>query len=72
MTMSVAKRNRRHSSHLRSIDVIINALEVELAYIDDEMELHIRTYFKALPDKPGTIKDIGSITNYSRMTGRGS
>ena len=65
ITMLVAERNRRHPSHpqsLRSIDVIIKALEAELAYIDDEMDQHIRIHFKELADRLGTIKGIGSIT----------
>lgn len=49
ITMLVAERNRLHSAHpqsRKSINIIIKALEDELARIDKDMNTHIRNHFK--------------------------
>ncbi|PHM73652.1 IS110 family transposase [Xenorhabdus cabanillasii] len=65
ITMLVAERNRLHPAHpqsRKSINIIISALEVELERIDENMNKHIQTYFKALADRLSAIKDVGAMT----------
>lgn len=54
ITMMVAERNRLHLAHpqsRKSINIIIKALEDELARIDTDMNNHIRNHFKDLPSE---------------------
>lgn len=65
VTMWVAERNRLHPSHSQSresIDIIINALEDEIARVDENMNNHIRTYFKELAERLSSIKGVGPMT----------
>ncbi|WP_038266228.1 IS110 family transposase, partial [Xenorhabdus cabanillasii] len=65
ITMLVAERNRLHPAHpqsRKSINIIISALEAELARIDENMNKHIQTYFKALADRLSAIKGVGAMT----------
>jgi transposase len=50
--MLVAERNRRYPSHpqiRKSIDNIIDALESELARINDEMKQHVKVFSWSRP-----------------------
>jgi len=65
ITMLVAERNRWHPSHpqsRKSIDIIIKALDDELARIDADMNDHIRNHFKELAERLGSIKGVGTVT----------
>lgn len=65
ITMLVAERNRLHPSHpqsRKSINTIIKSLENELARIDEDMNNHIRSHFKELSERLGSIKGVGTIT----------
>ena len=49
ITMLVAERNRLHPAHpqsRKSINIIIQTLENELARIDEDMNRHIQSHFK--------------------------
>ena len=55
IAMLVAERNRLHPVHpqsRKSINIIIKALEDELARIDEEMNSHIRNHFKEQAEPP--------------------
>lgn len=63
--MLVAERNRLYPAHpqsRKSINIIIKALEDELARIDEDMNNHIRNHFKELSDWLSNIKGIGTMT----------
>lgn len=63
--MWVTERNRLHPSHpqiRKSINIIINTLENEIARIDEGMNNHIRTYFKELAERLSSIKGVGPMT----------
>ncbi|HCL5313077.1 TPA: IS110 family transposase [Salmonella enterica] len=65
ITMLVAERNRLHLSHpqsRKSINIIIKALEVELARIDTDMNGHIQSHFKELAERLSSIKGVGAMT----------
>lgn len=65
IAMLVAERNRLYSAHpqsKKSISIIINALEDELARIDDGMNNHIKSHFKDLTARLSSIKGVGTIT----------
>ncbi|WP_237388478.1 IS110 family transposase [Xenorhabdus sp. Sc-CR9] len=65
ITMLVAERNRLHPAHpqsRKSINIIIKALEAELARIDEDMNKHIQTHFKKLADRLSAIKGVGTMT----------
>ncbi|EIS8441831.1 IS110 family transposase [Salmonella enterica] len=65
ITMLVAERNRLHPSHpqsRKSINIIIKALEVELARIDTDMNGHIQSHFKELAERLSSIKGVGAMT----------
>lgn len=63
--MLVAERNRLYPAHpqsRKSINIIIKALEDELARIDEDMNNHIRNHFKEFSDWLSNIKGIGTMT----------
>ncbi|WP_171455126.1 IS110 family transposase [Serratia marcescens] len=65
ITMLVAERNRLHPAHpqsRKSINIIIKALEDELARIDEDMKTHIRNHFKELSERLSNIKGVGTMT----------
>ena len=65
ITMLVAERNRLHPAHpqsRKSINIIIKALEDELARIDEDMNTHIRNHFKELSERLSSIKGVGTMT----------
>lgn len=65
ITMLVAERNRLHPAHpqsRKSINIIIKALEDELARIDEDMNNHIRSHFKDLSERLSSIKGVGTMT----------
>lgn len=65
IAMQVAERNRLYPSHpqsRKSINIIIKALEDELARIDDDMNNHIRSHFKELSERLSSIKGVGTMT----------
>ncbi|WP_407905625.1 IS110 family transposase [Escherichia coli] len=65
LTMLVAERNRLHPAHpqsRKSINIIIKALEDELARIDKDMNTHIRNHFKELSERLNSIKGVGTMT----------
>lgn len=65
IAMLVAERNRLHPAHpqsRKSINIIIQALENELARIDEDMNRHIQSHFKELTERLGSIKGVGTIT----------
>lgn len=65
IAMLVAERNRLYSAHpqsKKSINIIIKALEEELARIDDDMNNHIRSHFKELSERLSSIKGVGTMT----------
>lgn len=65
IAMLVAERNRLYPAHpqsKKSISIIINALEDELARIDDGMNNHIKSHFKDLTARLSSIKGVGTIT----------
>jgi transposase len=65
ITMLVAERNRLYPAHpqsRKSINIIIKALEDELARVDEEMNNHIRSHFKELSDLLSSIKGVGTMT----------
>ncbi|EJO4477429.1 IS110 family transposase, partial [Salmonella enterica] len=65
ITMLVAERNRLHPAHpqsRKSINIIIKALEDELARIDKDMNTHIRNHFKELSERLNSIKGVGTMT----------
>ncbi len=65
ITMLVAERNRLYPAHpqsRKSINIIIKALEDELARIDKDMNTHIRNHFKELSERLNSIKGVGTMT----------
>ncbi|MGL9740537.1 IS110 family transposase [Serratia sp. (in: enterobacteria)] len=65
ITMLVAERNRLYPAHpqsRKSINIIIKALEDELARIDEDMNNHIQSHFKDLSERLGSIKGVGTKT----------
>lgn len=65
ITMLVAERNRLYPAYpqsRKSINIIIKALEDELARVDEEMNNHIRSHFKELSDRLSSIKGVGTMT----------
>ncbi|WP_339053309.1 IS110 family transposase [Arsenophonus endosymbiont of Crataerina pallida] len=65
ITMLVAERNRLYTAHpqnRKSINIIIKALEDELARIDEDMNNHIRNHFKDLAARLSSIKGVGTMT----------
>ncbi|EDE8386054.1 IS110 family transposase [Salmonella enterica subsp. enterica serovar Shubra] len=65
ITMLVAERNRQHPAHpqsRKSINIIIQALENELARIDEDMNRHIQSRFKELTERLSSIKGVGTMT----------
>lgn len=65
ITMLVAERNRLHPAHpqsRKSINIIIQALENELARIDEDMNRHIQSHFKELTERLSSIKGVGTMT----------
>lgn len=65
ITMIVAERNRLYPAHpqsRKSINIIIKALEDELARIDEDMNNHIRSHFKELSERLSSIKGVGTMT----------
>lgn len=65
IAMLVAERNRLNPAHpqsRKSINIIIQALENELARIDEDMNSHIQSHFKELTERLSSIKGVGTIT----------
>lgn len=65
ITMLVAERNRMHLSHpqsRKSINIIIKALDDELARIDIDMNKHVQSHFKDLAERLISIKGVGAMT----------
>lgn len=65
IAMLVAERNRLHPVHpqsRKSINIIIKALEDELARIDEEINSHIRNHFKEQAARLSSIKGVGAMT----------
>lgn len=65
ITMLVAERNRLHPAHpqsRKSINIIIKALEDELARIDKDMNNHIQNHFKELSERLSSVKGVGTMT----------
>lgn len=65
IAMLVAERNRLHLAHpqsRKSMNIVIKALKDELARIDDDMNNHIRSHFKALSERLSSIKGVGIMT----------
>ncbi|BAE74065.1 transposase [Sodalis glossinidius str. 'morsitans'] len=63
--MLIAERNRLYPVHpqsRKSINIIIKALEDELARIDEDMNNHIRNHFKELAARLSSIKGVGTMT----------
>ncbi|BAE74756.1 transposase [Sodalis glossinidius str. 'morsitans'] len=63
--MLIAERNRLYPVHPqsgKSINIIIKALEDELARIDEDMNNHIRNHFKELAARLSSIKGVGTMT----------
>ncbi|MDC9594951.1 IS110 family transposase [Xenorhabdus sp. IM139775] len=70
IAMIVAERNRLHLAHpqsRKSINIIIKALEDELARIDTDMNNHIQNHFKELADQLSRVKGIGTMTTAALM-----
>ncbi len=64
ITMLVAERNRLQPAHpqsRKSINTIIQALENELARIDEDMNRHIQSHFKELTECLSSIKGVGTM-----------
>ncbi|CAK8736656.1 IS110 family transposase ISKpn42 [Sodalis praecaptivus] len=65
IAMLVAERNRLYLAHpqsRKSINIIIKALEDELARIDEDMNTHISNHFKELSERLSSIKGVGTMT----------
>ncbi|CNF37441.1 Transposase [Yersinia kristensenii] len=65
ITMWVAECNRLHPCHpqsRKSIKTIIEMLKNEMTRIEQDMNKHVSTYFKALSDMLSSVKGIGSAT----------
>ncbi|MHA4830384.1 Transposase [compost metagenome] len=65
IAMLVAERNRLYTAHpqsKKSINIIVKALEDELARIDEDMNNHIRNHFKDLAARLSSIKGVGTMT----------
>lgn len=65
LTMLVAERNRLYPAHpqsRKSINIIIKALEDELARIDKDMNNHIQNNFKELSERLSSVKGVGTMT----------
>jgi len=63
--MLTAERNRLHPSHpqsYESIRSIISALKSELARIQSEMLIHIKSHFSELSDLLSAVKGVGAAT----------
>ncbi len=65
IAMLVAERNRLYLAHQqsrKSINIIIKALEDELARIDKDMNTHISNHFKELSERLSSIKGVGTMS----------
>ncbi|HBM0024900.1 TPA: IS110 family transposase [Salmonella enterica] len=65
ISMLVAERNRLYPVHpqsRKSINIIIKALEDELARIDEDMNNHIQNHFKAISEQLSSVKGVGAMT----------
>lgn len=71
ITMWVAECNRLHPCHpqsrksiktIKTIKTIIEMLKNEMTRIEQDMNKHVSTYFKALSDMLSSVKGIGSVT----------
>ncbi|EKT0983943.1 IS110 family transposase [Salmonella enterica] len=65
IAMLVAERNRLYPAHpqsRKSINIIIKALEDELARIDKDMNNHIQNNFKELSERLSSVKGVGTMT----------
>lgn len=65
IAMLVAERNRLYPAHpqnRKSITIIINALEDELARIEEDMHHHIQNHFKEFSERLSSIKGVGPMT----------
>lgn len=65
ISMLVAERNRLYPAHpqsRKSINIIMKALEDELARIDEEMNNHIQNHFKELSERLSRVKGVGAMT----------
>lgn len=65
IVMLVAERNRLYLAHpqsRKSINIIIKALEDELARIDEDMNTHISNHFKEISERLSSIKGVGTMT----------
>ncbi|EBH2659022.1 IS110 family transposase [Salmonella enterica subsp. enterica serovar Uzaramo] len=65
IAMQVAERNRLYPAHpqsRKSINIIIKALEDELARIDEDMSNHIQRHFKELSERLSSVKGVGTMT----------
>lgn len=72
ISMLVAERNRLYPSHpqsKKSINIIIKALEDELARVDEDMNNHIRSHFKELSERLSSIKGVGTMTAAALLAG---
>lgn len=70
IAMHVAERNRLHPAHpqsRKSINIIIKALDDELARVDAEMSKHVQNHFKELVDRLNTFKGVGIRTTASLL-----
>nr|ELR5133353.1 IS110 family transposase [Providencia rettgeri] len=65
ISMLVAERNRLYLAHpqsRKSINIIMKALEDELARIDEDMNNHIQNHFKELSERLSRVKGVGAMT----------
>lgn len=65
ISMLVAERNRLYPAHpqsRKSINIIMKALEDELARIDEDMNNHIQNHFKELSERLSRVKGVGAMT----------
>lgn len=65
IVMLVAERNRLYLAHpqsRKSINIIIKALEDELARIDEDMNTHMSNHFKEISERLSSIKGVGTMT----------
>lgn len=65
ISMLVAERNQLYPAHpqsRKSINIIMKALEDELARIDEDMNNHIQNHFKELSERLSRVKGVGAMT----------
>ena len=65
ISMLVAERNRLYPAHpqsRKSINIIMKALEDELARTDEDMNNHIQNHFKELSERLSRVKGVGAMT----------